>query len=140
MVIAMSVIGALKEPALTERVANQTWDTGIGTERRIIVRVDARASGSWKQKLLNPCTPHLRKRDVGHTRLVGTSRGVNPCPVPVLCRNIYTHRDSKRFSVPVERNMKVSLTDRVQLLPQTEFKLCGYRSCFTLLRKVRLVE
>ena len=41
MVIAMSVIGALKEPALMERVANQTWDTGIGPERRIIARVDS---------------------------------------------------------------------------------------------------
>ena len=41
MVIAMSVTGALKEPALMERVANQTWDTDIGPERRIIARVDA---------------------------------------------------------------------------------------------------
>jgi len=41
MVIAMSVIGALKERALMERVANQTWDTGIGPERRIIAGVHA---------------------------------------------------------------------------------------------------
>jgi transcriptional regulator with XRE-family HTH domain len=41
MVIAMSIIGALKEPALMERVANQTWDTGTGPERRIIARVNA---------------------------------------------------------------------------------------------------
>jgi len=41
MVIAMSVLGALKDPALRERLANETWDTGIDPERRIIARVDA---------------------------------------------------------------------------------------------------
>jgi len=41
LVMAMSVLGALNKPELMERVANQTWATAIGPERRIIARVDA---------------------------------------------------------------------------------------------------
>jgi hypothetical protein len=67
MVIAMSVIEALKEPALMERVANQMWDTGIGPERRIIARVDAACE--WVVETRAACSLHLasRNRDVGHS-------------------------------------------------------------------------
>ena len=36
-----TIIDALEKPELMERVAEQTWETGIGPELRIITRVDA---------------------------------------------------------------------------------------------------
>ncbi len=66
MVIAMSVIGALKEPALMERVANQTWDTGIGRSGESSPVSTQHVSGLWKRKLLSPLHPTSQNRDMGH--------------------------------------------------------------------------
>lgn len=57
-----------------ERVANQTWDTGIGPERRIIARVDAACEWGLETKPLDPSNPTPATRDGGHKLLEGTSR------------------------------------------------------------------
>jgi transcriptional regulator with XRE-family HTH domain len=41
MVIGLSVIQALKQPELMERVAKQTWTSHVGPDQRIIAKVDA---------------------------------------------------------------------------------------------------
>jgi DNA-binding XRE family transcriptional regulator len=59
MVMAMSVLGALKEPALMESIANQTWDTGIGWSGGSSPMSTQRARGLWGLKLHRPGEPHI---------------------------------------------------------------------------------
>jgi transcriptional regulator with XRE-family HTH domain len=41
LVMGLSVVEALKQPELMERVAKQTWTSHVGPNQRIIARVDA---------------------------------------------------------------------------------------------------
>lgn len=103
MVIAMSVIGALKEPELMERVANQTWDTGIGRSGGSSPVSTKRASGLWKRKLLSPSGfPHLRSEIWQARPLASGAHMKHAYPLrPILGFNWgYTHDGRVDFAGP----------------------------------------
>lgn len=50
LVMGLSVIEALKQPELMERVVKQTWTSVVGPEQRIIARVDSVQGWTVKTK------------------------------------------------------------------------------------------